>query len=291
VTARRVWGDGDGRGVALHDRTVDRLLAGTLDPGDVPPEYEGVAELMRVATGPAAPDELRDEDAAVAALIGGAPAARPSRPGPTAAPPVVAPVRSHPAVPATAPAGRWTGRWARAAAVAVVVLVGAGGGLAALLGGEKRPPAVSADPAPDRDRTATIQGTQGPPLSEPTTTVPTTVVRPPASAPLATSPPPAPASATAPPPAPAPTALPAPVGPPPASGVPPTTAPPLPEECADIERLPAGMREGLDGMARGFGFPSFAEMCRVGAQYSSPTSSGGATGGDDWWSGSSSRRR
>ncbi|HEV3400721.1 MAG TPA: hypothetical protein VG078_02780, partial [Acidimicrobiales bacterium] len=71
MTARRSWGDGDGWAVALHDRTVDRLLAGTLDPDDVPPEYKGVAELMRMATGPAAPDELRDEDAAVAALISG----------------------------------------------------------------------------------------------------------------------------------------------------------------------------------------------------------------------------
>jgi hypothetical protein len=278
--------------VALHDRTVDRLLAGTLDPGDVPPEYEGVAELMRVATGPGAPDELRDEDVAVAALVGGVPAPRPARPGPAAARPVVAPVRSHPPAPTTAPAGRWTGRWARAAAIAVVVLVGAGGGLAALLGGDKRPPAVSADPAPGRDRTATIQGTQGPPLAEPTTTAPTTVVRPPVSAPPVTSPPPAPAGApVAPPPAPAPSAAPAPVVPPPASGAPPTTAPPLPEECADIERLPAGMRDGLDRMARGFGFPFFAEMCRVGAQYSSSPSSGGGAGGYDWWSGSSSRRR
>ena len=296
--------------VALHDRTVDRLLVGTLGAGDVPPGYQPVADLVRVAAGPPTQDELGDEEAAVALLVDRIAAAAPVVPPPALAPAARMPGRAPVATPGpavtaavwsararradarTPTPGRWAGRGTRVAAVAVALLVGVGGGLAALGGDGKGPPTISAEPAPGRDRSATIQGTQGPPLSEPTSATPTTIARPPAAiAPPATSPPPPPVVAA--PVVPAPTAPPAPVARPPATATPPTTAPPLPEECADIERLPAGMREGLDRMARGFGFPNFTEMCRVGAQQSSGPSagSGGATGDYDWWSGSSPRRR
>jgi hypothetical protein len=41
--------------------TVERLLAGRLDPSDVPPGYGGVARLLAAATAPAAPEELAGE--------------------------------------------------------------------------------------------------------------------------------------------------------------------------------------------------------------------------------------
>jgi hypothetical protein len=41
--------------------TLERLLAGRLDPSDVPPGYEAVARLLAAATAPAAPDELAGE--------------------------------------------------------------------------------------------------------------------------------------------------------------------------------------------------------------------------------------
>jgi hypothetical protein len=280
---------GDGGRVTLHDRTADRLLAGTLRAADVPPGYEGVAELVRLATGPGTGDELAGEETTIALLAGAAapaPPAPPPVPAPPATPSAVhpwpGPAPPAPTAPTTEPTRWWAGRGARVAAAAVALLLGAGGALATLSGGERRPPATSAQPAQGADRRATIQGTQGSPLAEPTTTVPTTVAAPAPTAPPVTAPSSPPVAAPAPP---APAGPPAPVAvPPPATAAPPTTAPPLPEECADIERLPAGMREGLDRMARGFGFPSFAEMCRIGAQYPSSSSTG-------WWGGSSSRRR
>lgn len=299
----RSGGAGGTGAVALHDRTVDRLLAGTLGPEDVPPVYEQVAQVVRAAAGPPTPEEFGEEEAAVALLV-----------HTVAAAPGVAPVpgvAQTPALAAATPAPRrpvavvlssvsaretvtsrslprwWERRGTRVAAVAVALLFGAGGALAGLGGGGSRPPTISAERVPGFERSATIQGTHGPPVSEPAPAVPTTVARPPATAPPATSAPLPPVAAV--PVAPAPNTPPAPVAPPPATGTPPTTAPPLPEECADVDRLPAGMREGLDRMARGFGFPSFAEMCRVGAQYSA--GSGAGTGASQWWSGSSPRRR
>ncbi|HEX2273295.1 MAG TPA: hypothetical protein VHG90_05430 [Acidimicrobiales bacterium] len=268
----------DGGAVSLHDRTADRLLAGTLGAADVPPGYEGVAALVRAATGPATADELVGEEAAVALMAGAVTPAPPAAPVVPPGTPSTAPPRP---APVPEPSRRWGGRGARVAAVAVAVLVGAGGGKAALVGGEKRPPATSAEPALGAPRRATVQGTEGPPLAVPTTTVPPTVAAPPSTTPPATSPPP---PAVAAPAAPAPNVPPVPApAPPPTPGAPPTTAPPLPEECKDVDRLPAGMREGLDRMARGFGFPSFAEMCRAGAQHSSGSSTG--------WGGASWRRR
>jgi hypothetical protein len=41
--------------------TVERLLAGRLDPSDVPPGYGGLARLLAAATAPAAPEELAGE--------------------------------------------------------------------------------------------------------------------------------------------------------------------------------------------------------------------------------------
>ena len=41
--------------------TVERLLAGRLDPSDVPPGYGAVARLLAAATAPAAPEELAGE--------------------------------------------------------------------------------------------------------------------------------------------------------------------------------------------------------------------------------------
>lgn len=53
---------------ALDDRTAERLLAGLLDRAETPHEYTRVAELLGAAAGPATPDELAGEDAALAAF-------------------------------------------------------------------------------------------------------------------------------------------------------------------------------------------------------------------------------
>jgi hypothetical protein len=53
---------------ALDERTAERLLAGRLGRAETPPAYAGVAELLGAAVGPAAPDELAGEDAALAAF-------------------------------------------------------------------------------------------------------------------------------------------------------------------------------------------------------------------------------
>ena len=52
----------------LDERTAERLLAGRLDRAETPHEYARVAELLGAAVGPAAPDELNGEDAALAAF-------------------------------------------------------------------------------------------------------------------------------------------------------------------------------------------------------------------------------
>jgi hypothetical protein len=51
-----------------HD-TVDRLLAGRLDPADAPPGYAAVARLLAAATAPAGRDELAGERAAVVEFL------------------------------------------------------------------------------------------------------------------------------------------------------------------------------------------------------------------------------
>lgn len=52
----------------LDDRTLDRLLSGSLDPDDAPPAYASVAALVRTARGPATPDELAGEARVVATV-------------------------------------------------------------------------------------------------------------------------------------------------------------------------------------------------------------------------------
>ncbi len=52
----------------LDEDTVDRLLAGRLDPTDAPPGYSGVVRLLAAATAPAGRDELVGEAEAVAAF-------------------------------------------------------------------------------------------------------------------------------------------------------------------------------------------------------------------------------
>jgi hypothetical protein len=54
--------------VPLDDDTAERLLAGRLHPEDAPPGYAEVARLLRAAAGPASPDELADQEAALAAF-------------------------------------------------------------------------------------------------------------------------------------------------------------------------------------------------------------------------------
>jgi hypothetical protein len=52
----------------LDEDTADRLLCGRLDPADTPPAYAPVARLVKAATGPATPEELAGEAAAIAAF-------------------------------------------------------------------------------------------------------------------------------------------------------------------------------------------------------------------------------
>jgi hypothetical protein len=47
---------------------LERLLDGRLDPGSAPPGYRGLARLLAAATAPAAPEELADEQLALAAF-------------------------------------------------------------------------------------------------------------------------------------------------------------------------------------------------------------------------------
>lgn len=62
----------------IDDGTAELLLAGRIDPNDAPPGYAGVAELVRVARGPALPKELSCEATVVPVAAVVAPAARPT---------------------------------------------------------------------------------------------------------------------------------------------------------------------------------------------------------------------
>jgi hypothetical protein len=66
----------------VDDDTVDRLLAGRLDPADAPPGYAAVARLLAAATAPAGRDELAGERAAVAEFLAVAHAHPPTPPVP-----------------------------------------------------------------------------------------------------------------------------------------------------------------------------------------------------------------
>jgi hypothetical protein len=66
----------------LDDETVERLLAGRLDPEDAPLAYAEVARLLRAVAGPARPDELAGQAAALAAFRVARPRPARSRPGP-----------------------------------------------------------------------------------------------------------------------------------------------------------------------------------------------------------------
>jgi hypothetical protein len=52
----------------LDEDTADRLLRGRLDPADAPSAYAPVARLVKAARGPATPEELAGEAAAIAAF-------------------------------------------------------------------------------------------------------------------------------------------------------------------------------------------------------------------------------
>ena len=52
--------------VPLDDDTAERLLAGRLHPEDAPPGYAEVARVLRAAAGPASPEELAGQEAALA---------------------------------------------------------------------------------------------------------------------------------------------------------------------------------------------------------------------------------
>ena len=108
--------------------TLDRLLAGRLDPGDAPPGYEAMARLVAAATPPVAADELAGEQAAVAQFL--------------------ALTRAHPPTPTrsrSAPPSRLVR--VKAAAVLVVAALSIGGVAAAATGRLPRPAPVVADRA------------------------------------------------------------------------------------------------------------------------------------------------
>jgi hypothetical protein len=110
--------------------TLDRLLAGRLDPGDAPPGYEAMARLVAAATPPVAADELAGEQAAIAQFLAMTRAHPPTR------------TRSRPATPSRLIR-------VRAAAVLVVAALSMGGVAAAATGRLSRPAPVVADrPAP-----------------------------------------------------------------------------------------------------------------------------------------------
>jgi hypothetical protein len=64
----------------VDDDTIDRLLAGRLDPADAPPGYAAVARLLAAATAPAGRDELAGERAAVVEFLAVAHAHPPTPP-------------------------------------------------------------------------------------------------------------------------------------------------------------------------------------------------------------------
>jgi hypothetical protein len=293
-------------GLALHDRTVDGLLAGSLADSELPSGYEGVAELLRAATGPATSEELAREGAAVDALVA---ATRPSAPAPAPArAQVPAPTPTRPVPPTTrpfeavAPVGVLhlrppaapddgddrRSRWWAAVVAAVVFLVAGVAGLLAGLGHGGGRPQIATRPS-ERGGSASIAGNTSipaPPPSSATGSNPAPASQTPPSAqspqpPQSSAPALASPSTAAPLPAP-PSAVAGPGAPP---AAPPTVAPKS-DQCAAIDRLPPNMRADLDRMARAFGYPSFREMCKAmpsstsGPNRNSPVwPSGGGTGG------------
>jgi hypothetical protein len=63
----------------LDDDTAERLVAGRVGPDDAPPGYAGVAGVLQSAAGPAAPEELAGQEAALSIFraYGPSPRARP----------------------------------------------------------------------------------------------------------------------------------------------------------------------------------------------------------------------
>ena len=80
------WDDLEDVGQSILDVTAtESLLRGEFGPGDIPPGFDGVAELIAKAQGPATPDELVGRAAAMMAFAPRAREsvvvrARPSRP-------------------------------------------------------------------------------------------------------------------------------------------------------------------------------------------------------------------
>jgi hypothetical protein len=248
--------------LVLHDHTADRLLAGAMGADEAPSGYEGVAEAVRAATGPATAEELsREQPAVEAILVAVRPAPEPAPPRPVVARPALAdtaPVRPLGPAPRPAPPSPW--RWqrttARVAAVALL-LVGLGSALA-LHGGGGHAPTNRLIPA--GARTASVPGDG--PVTAPSTSTPTTSAASPPAA--VTTPRLAPETGSA-PVSPLPSTV-------PPTTTPPTTVTPAPtvmDRCSAVDRLPPDMRAGLDQMARGLGFPSFVDLCRAARAYDS----------------------
>jgi hypothetical protein len=101
----------------IDDSTVDRLLSGRLAPEDAPAGFAGLAELVRIAAGPADPSELVHQASVVAAGI----AAMSSAP-------------TNPSVVARRPSMLAKLLSAKVAAIATVAVLGAGTAAAALSG-------------------------------------------------------------------------------------------------------------------------------------------------------------
>lgn len=75
---RRLLNDPDGSDpLALDQAAAERLLAGDLDPGDLPPAYARVAEVLAAAAGPPTIDELAGAAPALAAFKAAHPPASP----------------------------------------------------------------------------------------------------------------------------------------------------------------------------------------------------------------------
>jgi hypothetical protein len=98
---------------ALDHNTVERLVSGRMGPDDAPPGYAGVARVLQSAGGPAGPDDLTGQEAALAMFRAHRPAGERARAGPQV-----------PAGPGPRPRGRAR---ARVVALALAGVMAAGG--------------------------------------------------------------------------------------------------------------------------------------------------------------------
>jgi hypothetical protein len=133
----RLLGPLESTSPAEDQNILDRLLDGRLDPASAPPGYGGLARLLAAATAPAAPQELADEQLALATFA--------------------AEMRSHPPILVprrTAVLSKvFTMKAAAAALVAVLSIGGVAAAASGLLPGQASPVAVQA-PATTADEAA-----------------------------------------------------------------------------------------------------------------------------------------